>query len=421
MHKKLIFLLLLLTHNVFAQEMQADTRNYEAFRKSISPLISQMGNKKFVGLGEGTHGTAEFYSLRYWITRILVEEKGFTHIAFENDLSDTWLLEQELDNSTSPDTLMRKYLLSIWQNEETLELLEWVREYNRTHKRKVRIDGLDYVMLKPDVILLKRLLGNITDPAIRRSLSNLELPAALQDEAWEGMNRKGYRPDFALLSQSSHGGYLLADTLDKKIAGMDIPGKAICHAALVNIKQGFGPFYSAVSQTAEISRDSSMAYNALLLAGAPGEKMIIWAHNAHLAKKGIFNNAVGGAGGHLLKMFPGNYFVLGTGTATGTFSATTEARDTYTNPMSAYPLQQPKENSWDSVLNNSTLPAYYFFPAKYNPSKEEKPLRFIGYNPDSGPKTYDTTNMTDLFDAFLFIKETHASTPLTKLPLVIKQ
>lgn len=421
MHKTLTFLLLLLAHNIFAQEMQADTRNYKAFRQSVSPLISQMGNKKFVGLGEGTHGTAEFYRFRYWITRILVEEKGFTHIAFENDLSDTWLLEQELRNSTSPDTLMRKYLLSIWQNEETRELLMWTREYNRTHKRKVRIEGLDYVMLKPDVMLLKRLLGNITDTGIRKSLNDLELPAALQDEAWEGMNRKGYKPDFALLSQSSHRGYLLADTLDKRLAGMNIPEKAICHTALENIKQGFGPFYSAVSQTAGISRDSSMAYNAFLLAGAPGEKMIIWAHNAHLAKKGIFNNEVGGTGGHLLKMFPGNYFVLGTGTATGTFAATTEARDTYTNPMSAYPLQQPKENSWDSILNNSALPAYYFFPAEYNPKREERPLRFIGYNPDSGPKTYDMTNMTNLFDAFLFIKETHAATPLTKPLSVNKQ
>ena len=53
-------------------------QSYEAFKQSIKPLIEKMGAKQIVGLGEGTHGTAEFYKLRYWISRILIEEKALT-------------------------------------------------------------------------------------------------------------------------------------------------------------------------------------------------------------------------------------------------------------------------------------------------------------------------------------------------------
>jgi erythromycin esterase len=155
-----------------------------------------------------------------------------------------------------------------------------------------------------------------------------------------------------------------------------------------------------------------MAYNAKLILHDNDGKMIIWAHDAHVAKKGIYNNEVGGTGGYISRMFPGEYFVLGTGTATGTFAATKEGRDTYTNPMSAYPLAIPAKNSWENYFNQILMPSFYCYPAEFNPGNAHKPLRFIGYGPDSSPATSDQTNLSDLFDAFIFIKNTHAATPL---------
>ncbi|RZM28456.1 MAG: erythromycin esterase family protein [Pedobacter sp.] len=385
--------------------------SYEAFKKSIKPLISEMSGKRIVALGEGTHGTSEFYKVRYWITRLLVEEKGFNHVAFENDFSDGWFLNKALDTTTNLRALMQKHLLSIWQNEETRELLEWVRKYNNTHSKKITIDGLDYVFLSPDVNLLRELLKNNTAPSLSNVLNKLEAAANFQDGEWHGMNIKGFKSKWNELLASSKNGYSMADSLEKNINSLKLPSenKSAAMLAILNLKQGFAPFHPKASQA---SRDSIMAENAGLILQEPGSKMIIWAHEAHLAKTAIYNNAVGGTGGYLLRQFPGNYFVLGTGTATGTFAATTEPRDTYTNPMASYSLKIPFKDSWEELLNTVPKPAFYFYPKTLNPFRAVKQMRFIGYGPEIGSKVYDKTNISDLFDAFIFIKETRAATPL---------
>ena len=391
-----------------------DMQSYEAFEQSIKPLIEKMGTKQIIGLGEGSHGTAEFYKLRYWISRILIEEKGFNHIAFENDYSDGWLLNKQLNTSANLDSLMKKHMLSIWQNTETKELLTWIKEYNSKHSNKVTIDGIDYVYITADIEMLKTLLAKTTAANLLDSMTTVEKAANLQDANWEGMNKPGFNVDYEAVGKSSYLGYKDADKLDKQIAasGLSENDKAACHLALLNIEQAFSPFYDEAMKLNEASRDSNMAYNASLIMKQPGAKMIIWAHNVHLAKTGIYNNEVGGTGGKILGMFPNNYFVLGTGTATGTFAATKDPRDTYTNPMAAYPLEKPIADSWEETLSNIAAPAFYFEPAQLNPQKTSKQMRFIGYGPDSGLKTYDKTNLNDMYDAFLFVKDTHATTPL---------
>lgn len=386
--------------------------HYEKFRLAVLPLIEEMGAKKIVALGESTHGTAEFYKLRFWISRILVEEKGFRHIAFENDMMDTWFLNQELAQHSDLDGLMKKYLLSIWQNKETKAMLEWVKKYNATHDAKVVLDGLDYPFLTPDVLMVEKLLKNV--PGIKADLDTLRTAAKIQDSAWEGMNQPDYKLDFPVLTKSSYQAYLLAEKLKAQLTNMNLSAEDqhTAKLALGNFQQGTSPFYAMTTGKTELSRDSNMASNVAELLIHPSDKMIIWAHNAHLAKTGIYNNEVGGTGGHLLKTYPGNYFVLGTGTATGTFTSTTDGRITKSSPMSVSVLESPVQGSWESEWSQTTLPAFYFKASKLNPGKAVKPMRFIGYGPDSSPKKNDSTNISDLFDAFLFIKESHAATPL---------
>ncbi len=46
-----------------------------------------------------------------------MEEKGFTHVAFENDYADSYRLDEALRGGRSDyPALMKAYLLSIWQN-----------------------------------------------------------------------------------------------------------------------------------------------------------------------------------------------------------------------------------------------------------------------------------------------------------------
>lgn len=107
------------------QAVALDLANFAHFRQQVMPLINQMAARQIVGLGEGTHGTSEFYKVRYWITKILVEEKGYNNVVFENDYADSYRLDQAMQHASAAqlDTLMKQYLLAIWRNQEVKELL----------------------------------------------------------------------------------------------------------------------------------------------------------------------------------------------------------------------------------------------------------------------------------------------------------
>jgi erythromycin esterase-like protein len=55
-----------------------------------SMLVDRVGDAPCVLLGEGSHGTHEFYRERAQITKRLIEEKGFNIVAIEGDWPDAY-------------------------------------------------------------------------------------------------------------------------------------------------------------------------------------------------------------------------------------------------------------------------------------------------------------------------------------------
>ncbi|MFC4213014.1 erythromycin esterase family protein [Pedobacter lithocola] len=393
------------------QTIPFSMRDYKSFRASMKSQVKEMALKQIVGLGEGTHGTAEFYRVRYYITRMLIEDFGFNHVAFENDVTEVWQFNKQLKETTDINSLMKKYLLTLWQNEETKQLFTWIKNFNAKRKNKVSIDGIDYPSQLPDVEMISELLSSLNEATFSAALENLREAATLQDDAWSGMNKAGYKSDWKLLGRLVKNGYLTADSLEKifQQKKWNSDTKQGLLLAIANLKQGFEPFYRRLPEAA---RDSIMAHNVIKLAKSSQDKIVIWAHNAHLGKTGIYGNVVGGTGGYILKTLPNSYFVLGTATAEGTFGGTTDARAINNSPIKPYKLEKPIAGSWEEYLSGGRTSNFYLKTDNFNPAKVEKPLRFVGYGIKSGASSYDKTNLSDLFDALLFLKITHAPTPL---------
>ena len=51
----------------------------------LKPLVQNAGEAKYVLLGEASHGTSEFYSIRRDLTKQLIQEHGFSFVAVEGD------------------------------------------------------------------------------------------------------------------------------------------------------------------------------------------------------------------------------------------------------------------------------------------------------------------------------------------------
>jgi erythromycin esterase-like protein len=66
--------------------------------KDLDPLLKRIGNAKIVMLGEASHGTHEYYVWRSYITKRLIEEKGFNFLGVEGDWPDCYLVNRYVRN-----------------------------------------------------------------------------------------------------------------------------------------------------------------------------------------------------------------------------------------------------------------------------------------------------------------------------------
>ncbi|MFD2570672.1 erythromycin esterase family protein [Spirosoma soli] len=392
-----------------------NTNDFAQFRRQIMPLIEEMAQKKVVSLGEGTHGTSEFYKVRYWITKILVEEKGFTNVAFENDYADSYLLNQALKQGrTDYDALMKQHLIAIWRNEEVKELLTWMQTYNKTHKRPISFGGLDHMFMKPDAKALTLVTNLLNNKLINVQCDQLRQLASARDSMWYNSNRREYNLSDTVSNENMLLAYEAALRIDKLTRPIKLSSEQRSTIARLteNIRmQCEGGYTYLKTGRGRGNRDSAMAVMATRIMAKPGDKLIIWAHDAHVSRKPVYNNSVGGMGGFIERKLPGQYFVLGTGTANGTFAATDDQFITHASQMKSFPLETPVDTLWETQLAKADAPAFYVNGVNWNKMNTNLSNRVIGYGSDNGKRSHDKSSpLNQMYDAYLFIRNTKAAT-----------
>jgi erythromycin esterase len=99
----------------------------------LRPLGAMIGDAAVVGLGEATHGSHEFFTLKERVFRYLVEEKGFTTFALEIGWPSGLRLDEYVQGGRGDARQVVKAELggSPFEREEFLHLIEWMRDHNR--------------------------------------------------------------------------------------------------------------------------------------------------------------------------------------------------------------------------------------------------------------------------------------------------
>jgi erythromycin esterase len=394
--------------------------NYREFVQDIKPLFNSMAAAQVVGLGEGTHGTSEFQTVRAYITRYLCEEKGFAVICLENSYGWTLQLNKYIQTGEGNlDTLMKQNLLGMWQNEEIKELLQWMQQFNKTHKHKIQVAGIDHSETTTNARILQSTLNRLNSPALNALLDTLFTRASFMDAAYADMNAAKQIYKWKDILDNAIKAYELTRHIKAALDSM-IPTvhsrltegevKTI-YTTLYNSELAYYSLYRPVKEQKEASRDEAMANMVKRISGDQhNAKVVVWAHNAHLAKQSIFGDDAngGGTGKYLLEYYPGNYFALGTGTAGGTFSSTTDRFIVSTSRFKSNALSNAITGSWEQVMqsvNNKTV----FIDARDKKYQlPALPLRFTGYGKSSN-KDFIISRINKLFDGFIFIPITQAT------------
>ncbi|NLG60312.1 MAG: erythromycin esterase family protein [Gammaproteobacteria bacterium] len=123
-----------------------------------------VGDAEVVGLGEATHGSRDFFRMKHRVLRYLVEHKGFRSFSLELPWSSgVRVNEYVLYGKGDLERIAREEFQGsyrMWHNQDYLNLIEWMRAYNRHHPTDpVRFMGNDLGYAGPE--LYDRVTGHV--------------------------------------------------------------------------------------------------------------------------------------------------------------------------------------------------------------------------------------------------------------------
>ena len=97
----------------------------------LEPVADRLAEATVIGLGESTHGTREFFTLKHRIIRHLVVEHGVRAVALQTNLPETMALhDYVVHGQGDPRAALTSVHTGCWHVESVRSLVEWLRVLN---------------------------------------------------------------------------------------------------------------------------------------------------------------------------------------------------------------------------------------------------------------------------------------------------
>ncbi|MCP2259248.1 erythromycin esterase [Streptoalloteichus tenebrarius] len=253
----------------------------------LRAMGAMIGDARVVGLGEATHGSHEFFAMKERLFRYLVEEKGFTTFALEMGWPAGLRIDEYLQTGRGDARQITREALanSPWDREEFVSLVEWMRDHNRRHPgRAVHFMGDDIAAPSLDDAFFAR----VTDYVRRNHPESL----ARLNELYTGLRpiddvyvyiRKPLAERQRLAANAQQALKLVSG---QKNAGGDAFEWTEQHARSIAQTARFLAVDVNDPQSvasAQRFRDEVMAQNVTWWQQRTGHKMLLSAHNDHVA------------------------------------------------------------------------------------------------------------------------------------------
>lgn len=396
---------------------------------TYSKLIDRIGEAKYALLGEASHGTSEFYTIRTELSKRLITEKGFRFIAVEGDWPSCFTLNRYVKGYPDAGANAKEALQDfnrwpswMWANEEVLHLADWLREYNRDkpEEEKIGFYGIDVYSLWESMNELMNYFQS-KDP------NNFQA-AKKAMECFEpyGQNEQSYGISASLYGEGCEDEVieLLKRLQDrwKQVDPRHPEERELALSAELNALavQGAESYYRTMIRHDAESwnlRDRHMVavLEKLMEFHGDGAKCIVWAHNTHVGdaratdmiEEGMIN-----IGQLLREKYDRHVYAVGLGTYQGTVIAGKE----WGAPLEVMTVPQAIPGSWEELLHlNRAEDQLIMFDAHSSwPTRKPVGHRAIGvvYHPRRERGNYVPTLIEMRYDAFIFVDRSRALTPL---------
>ena len=403
----------------------------------FKPLIDAIGSSFYVLIGEASHGTHEFYSIRAEITKRLIEERGFLAVAVEADWPDAHRIDRYVrargEDKTPKQALgdFARFPRWMWRNHDVEQFIGWLRTYNEQHSKgrpEVGFYGLDLYSMNTSRVEVVRYLDRVDSEAARRARERY----ACFDHYGGDEHAYGMATGYGV-SESCENEVVqqLSDLRRRAYEYMHRDGyvaeddffSAEQNARLVrNAEEYYRSMFRGRVSSWNL-RDRHMAETLHALAAwlerrHGFSKIVVWEHNSHLGdaratemgRRGECN-----VGQLARERYPGQVFNIGFTTYTGTVTAASD----WGGDAQTKRVRPGLAGSWEEVFHQAGFPAFL---VNFRGNRalaaelaEERLERAIGviYRPDTERMShYFSARISEQFDAVIHVDTTRAVEPL---------
>ena len=263
----------------------------------LQPLKTIVGGARVVCLGESRHDAHEHFRFKHRVVEFLVREMGFTLFAMEESMSCAERInEYVLHGKGDPEALLDGMgAWFIWDTEEVLALVKWMRNHNQdpATKKKVRFHGIDISGSKIGLVNVLDYLERTDPEGAALFRGKPDALALFSDVMWpQTVENYGSLSPEELNALTSRYAGLLARFEERRTEYVSRSSPEeyewLRRQALVTSRANdmFTTFQRGTFKQAGDIRERAMADNIrwILKRAGEGERLVVWAHNFHVTR-----------------------------------------------------------------------------------------------------------------------------------------
>lgn len=112
--------------------------------EDLNTLQEIFNGAKIVGLGEATHGTREFFRMKHRFVEWFAQQADTTIFVIEASMPEARIVnEYVLYGKGDPKEALAGMHFWVWNSQEVLDLIEWMRDYNLSGEGRMEFWGND--------------------------------------------------------------------------------------------------------------------------------------------------------------------------------------------------------------------------------------------------------------------------------------
>ncbi|MBN8826163.1 MULTISPECIES: erythromycin esterase family protein [unclassified Spirosoma] len=359
----------------------------------LTPLDTILTKAQVVGMGEGTHGTREFFQMKDRLFRYMVQKHGIKAIGFEANFGRSVIVNRfihgQTTNLASASVAAKSMYFWTWSTEEVRDLLQWMKDYNvgKPGDQQLSFYGFDCQYADDEWPLIYEFLAKVEPTSLpgSDSLASLYNRFVANETKWAAA---GGRENYEIARQA----------VRVLIQQADITNGDVCNTY--------------------IKRDMYMAENVQwMLTRMHVSKASLWAHNYHISNIPYANCSQPSMGGYLKQLLKDKYLTICTFLTNGSFTVRDASKNN--SPLSQLSVRTGDvSTSFNNLLGKTQYSNFMLnlnqpglAPALTNWLGSKHPLFETGaaFDETRPEQYYSVSTLTGRFDILFHFRDTSPS------------